>query len=370
VVVLDKGPLGQGASSRNGGQMHPGVKQPLSTLLRKHGQLGESLYQETVAAFELVEQLIADEKIDCDYRRAGHILLAYKAKHMRSIEALHRLYTDKLGVPAQVLSADDLRREIGSSAYFGGLLEERSGALQPAKYYAGLLGAARRAGADLHSHTLVRKIVQRGAHDFLVDTERGPIRAGDVLVATDGYVDSLLPGLQRRIMPIGSYMLATEPLDPATAASVSPHGHSFIDTKNFLFYWRVLADGRIVFGGRTSFGRTTAAQSRDVLYRALLRIHPQVAGTPVAAAWGGRVGFTFDRLPHFGRHGGVAYAMGYCGSGVALSTYFGTRAGAWLSGEKPSDWVKLSFPTAPLYRGNPWFLPAVGWYYGLRDRLP
>jgi glycine/D-amino acid oxidase-like deaminating enzyme len=154
------------------------------------------------------------------------------------------------------------------------------------------------------------------------------------------------------------------------AASVSPNGRAFIDTKNFLFYWRVLADRRIVFGGRTSFGRTTTAEARDVLYREMVRIHPQTSGARVAAAWGGRVGFTFDRLPHFGRHQGIAYAMGYCGSGVALSTYFGTRAGAWLAGEEPSEYAKLTFPSAPLYRGNPWFLPAVGWYYGLRDRMP
>jgi glycine/D-amino acid oxidase-like deaminating enzyme len=370
VVVLERGELGQGASSRNGGQVHPGVKLSLPTLLHKYGPLGVSLYRETVAAFELVERLIADDQIECDYRRSGHIVLAHKSRHVKRLAALHQLYSDELQISTRLLSAEDLRDEIGSSVYHGGLLEGLSGGLQPAKYYAGLLRGARRAGAELYSKTPVRRIRCLGPRDFVVDSERGSVRAGAVLVATDGYVDSVIPALQRRIVPIGSYMLATEPLPEAVAKSISPNGRSFIDTKNFLFYWRVLADNRVVFGGRTSFGRITPVAARDVLYRELVRIHPQTDGARVAAAWGGRVGFTSDRLPHFGCHDGVAYAMGYCGSGVALSTYFGTRAGAWLAGGDPSGFIKLPFRPVPLYRGNPWFLPAVGWYYGLRDRVP
>jgi len=350
--------------------VHPGVKPNLLRFLKKRGAFGRALYDETVRAFEYVESTISDRKIDCDYSLAGHIQLAAKRSHVSMLRELNRVCNDELGEPSRFIPAEDLRAESGSTGYHGGLVMERSGTLDPAKYYTGMLNSARQSGAEFHEHTHVTRIEHHGSAGLLVYTSRGTIVAKDVLVATDGYTDDALRGLQRRIVPIGSYAIATEPLAEDLARAVSPNGRSQMDTKNFLLAWRVLPDRTLLFGGRTSFRPTTVQIAREHLYQSMLDVLPQLAGVSIVSAWGGMVGFTFDRLPHAGRHRGVTYAMGYCGSGVALAPYIGFRTGAWLAGGKPPLFAQLAFRTAPLYRGRPWFLRSVGWYYQLKDRVP
>ncbi|MDQ3991862.1 MAG: FAD-binding oxidoreductase, partial [Actinomycetota bacterium] len=251
----------------------------------------------------------------------------------------------------------------------GGLAIDTGGLLHPGKWFAGLLDLAEQAGAQLHEATHVSSIRRQADGRFVVETDRGAVNARDVLVATNGYTDGAAPSLRRRIIPIGSYIIATEPLDPAVARQVSPRGRMFFDSKNFLYYWRVLEDGRMMFGGRASMAPTTVARTRDILYRAMVEIHPQLRGTRVVRAWGGNVGFTFDRIPHAGRTGGIAYALGYCGTGVALSWHLGRRMGAWMAGDDPPPFVGLRFPIPPAGAASSRFLPAAGLYYRLRDRI-
>jgi glycine/D-amino acid oxidase-like deaminating enzyme len=171
------------------------------------------------------------------------------------------------------------------------------------------------------------------------------------------------------VIPIGSYIIATARLSDDLAHSAIPNRRMLFDSKNFLHYWRLSADNRMLFGGRASFAPTTIAKAREWLYAAMLQIHPQLAGVQVEHAWGGQVGFTVDRMPHIGRTKGITYALGYCGTGVAMSTYFGQLAADWIAGgELPACWQR-PFPAVPLYREKPWFLPAVGWYYAALDRL-
>ena len=205
----------------------------------------------------------------------------------------------------------------------------------------------------------------------MVETDRGAILARDVLVATNGYTDGVAPWLRRRIIPIGSYIIASEPLPEDLVRELSPNGRAFFDTKNFLYYWHISADRRMVFGGRASFLPTSIDHTAAILHRGLLRVHPQMAGRRIEYAWGGNVGFTWDRMPHAGRtEDGIAYAMGCCGTGVALMTHLGTAMGAWLAGGDPPVLTSISFPLvrAP-YEGRPWFLPIVGEWYRLQDRL-
>jgi glycine/D-amino acid oxidase-like deaminating enzyme len=172
------------------------------------------------------------------------------------------------------------------------------------------------------------------------------------------------------VIPIGSYMIATEPLSEALASEVSPRRHRFFDTKNFLFYWGLTADRRVVFGGRASFVPTSVERTARILHRGLLEVYPQLRGIRVEYAWGGQLGFTFDRMPHVGRMGGVTYATGCCGSGVAIMPHLGTRIGEWVGGAQPPALAALDFPLVPApYEGRPWFLPFVGEWYRLRDRL-
>jgi glycine/D-amino acid oxidase-like deaminating enzyme len=266
---------------------------------------------------------------------------------------------------------ETLRDEIGSNAYFGALAVPNSALLHPGRYFAGLVAAAERAGADLHEEARARSIRREEGGRFVVETARGTIRARDVFVATNGYTDGVVPSLRRRIIPIGSYIIASEPLSEALANELSPKGRSFFDTKNFLYYWHVSADRRMVFGGRASFMPTSIDQTAEILHRGLLEVHPQLADFRIEYAWGGNVGFTFDRMPHVGRtREGVTYAMGCCGTGVALMTHLGTKVGQWLAGGEAPVLARLKFPLVPApFEGRPWFLPFAGEWFRLQDRL-
>jgi glycine/D-amino acid oxidase-like deaminating enzyme len=370
VTLIEARTLGWGASTRNGGIVHPGYKWGPRELLARYGdETGRLLYQETLESYDLVKRLIADEAIDCDFREVGQLELAYAPSHVPEL-AHARDGLASVGVEASVIPRDRLREEIGSDAYYGGLVVELSGLLHPGRYLAGLVTAADRAGADLHERVRARSIRRQADGRFVVETDRGAILAGEVIVATNGYTDGVAPALRRRVMPIGSYIIASEPLPEDLARELSPKGRAFFDTKNFLFYWHVSADRRMIFGGRASFLPTSIDRTAAILHRGLLEVHPQLAGYRIEYAWGGNVGFTFDRMPHAGRMDGVTYAVGCCGTGVALMTNLGTRLGGWLAGDEPPALARLRFPLVPApFEGRPWFLPIVGEWYRLQDRL-
>jgi glycine/D-amino acid oxidase-like deaminating enzyme len=371
VTLLEAHSLGYGASTRNGGIVHAGYKWGPRELIKRYGaDTGRALYRETLDGYETVKRLISSEAIDCDFREVGHLELAYAPSH---VEELHHAQESlaSMGTETSFVPREEIRSEIGSDAYFGALVVPSSGLLHPGRYFSGLADAAASAGADLHEQVRALKIHRRAAGAFEVETERGTIAARDVFVATNGYTDGVVPSLRRRIIPIGSYIIASEPLPEELAREISPKGRSFFDTKNFLYYWHVSADRRMVFGGRASFMPTSIDQTAAILHKGLLEVHPQLAGYRIDYAWGGNVGFTFDRMPHVGRTSrGVAYAMGCCGTGVALMTHLGTKVGEWLAGGEAPALARLKFPLVPApYEGRPWFLPFAGEWFRLQDRL-
>ena len=333
VTLLEAKTLGWGASTRNGGIVHPGYKWGPTELIERYGdETGRALYRETLDGYETVKRLVAEEAIDCDFREVGYLELAYGPSHVPGLEHEHAALAS-MGVASTVVPRDRLREEIGSDAYFGGLVVPGSGLIHPGRYFTGLAAAADRAGADLHEGVRARTIRRQADGRFVVETDRGAILADDVFVATNGYTDGVAPSLRRRIIPIGSYIIATEPLPEELAREISPKGRAFFDTKNFLYYWHISADRRMVFGGRASMMPTSIEHTAAILERGLLKVHPQLAGQRIEYAWGGNVGFTFDRMPHAGRtKDGIAYAMGCCGTGVALMTHLGTKMGEWLGG--------------------------------------
>lgn len=370
VTLLEAMTLGFGASTRNGGIVHPGYKWGPRQLARRHGdETGLALYQETLDGYEIVKQLITEEAIDCDFREVGHVELAYAPSHVRDLHQ-QREGLATVGVPSLIVPRERIREEIGSDAYHGALVVPGSGLLHPGRYFAGLAAAADRAGADLHEGVRARTIRRQADGRFVVETERGAVLARDVLVATNGYTDGVAPSLRRRIIPIGSYIIASEPLPEELVRELSPKGRAFFDTKRFLYYWHVSTDRRMVFGGRASFMPTSIEHTAGILHRGLLEVHPQLVGRRIDYAWGGNVGFTWDRMPHAGRTAdGVAYALGCCGTGIALMTHLGTKMGAWLAGGEAPVLTKLKFPLVPVpYEGRPWFLPIVGEWYRLHDR--
>jgi glycine/D-amino acid oxidase-like deaminating enzyme len=368
VVVVEAGGTGAGASSRNGGMVIPELKLGPAALVRRHRELGRAMIGDVLEAYAYTRDLIALEAIACDWAETGGLLLAHHPAQVAGLAAAAAEWTE-LGEPARFLTRDELATEVGSDAYAAGFLLERTAAVQPARLHRALLERARGAGADIHHHTPATRIERRGSR-FRVHTTRGAIDAGDVLVAANAYVDGVCPPLRRRVLPIGSFIIATEPLPPELARAVMPGGRMCFDTKHLLNYWRLSPDRRMVFGGRASLGHTTVGEARDVLHAQMLRIHPQLAGVMVTHAWGGNVAVTRDRLPHCGRLDGIAYATGCNGTGIALATWFGARAAAWMAREQELPaFAQVPFRPIPFRGARRAWLPAAGAALRSADRF-
>jgi glycine/D-amino acid oxidase-like deaminating enzyme len=377
VLVVDAHPIGWGASTRNGGMVIPELTSGPAALEKSLGPLGRRLYAEVNEAFDHVEALAAgpSPQIACDYTRTGQLYLAHAERVVPALQAMAREHGDELGEPVRFVPRPELGAEVGSHAYHGGVVFERTGGLHPARFHRGLVARARAAGATVVGGVRVRSIAPRagvGAGHRVTTTARDAevaIDAGEVVVCTNAYADDAVPALARRVLPVGSFIIATEVLDDELARSVSPRGRMLVDSKNFLFYWRLTPDRRVLFGGRRSLARSSLAQAREFLYASMVAVHPQLAGVAVARAWGGDVAITFDRLPHAGRIDGAWYATGCNGSGVALNTWMGMRIGRHLAGGGPPPaFAELPHRPIPLHRWRRAYLPAVGVLMRWHDR--
>jgi glycine/D-amino acid oxidase-like deaminating enzyme len=370
VTVLEQHHLGWGASSRNGGFVLQGYKPEMEELARMVGSdRARRMFQLTLDAMRLLERTINEEAIACDFSRCGALTLAAKRSHLPALEQSAHFLKHQLRYETELLGPTDLRREIGSARYHGALLDPGGCSLQPAKYVQGLAHAAGRVGARLLEQTEVTRLQKRRAL-FEVQTSRGSFRAREVLAATNGYTPPALGKLRRRVIPIGSYIIATEPLTNDMASRLIPRGRVLSDTKNLLYYFRLSPDNRMVFGGRASFTPASPRRSAAILRAGMAEVFPELADTKIEYAWSGKVAYSIDHLPHAGQLGGIYYSMGYCGHGVAMATYLGTRMGEVIagSGQLP-DLGGKRFKAVPLFNGFPWFLPLAGGYYRIRDRL-
>lgn len=368
VVVFEAGDLGRGASTRNAGMVIPELKQGLRSLRRRYGPLASPLVAAVHEAFELVEKLVHERRIDCDYRRSGGLLLAHHPRQVATLRELTDELVEDLGETARFVPRGELAAEIGTARYEAAMLMEATGGLHPASYHAGLLRLARTAGAAVHEHTRVTSI-EAHQSEFSVMTTRGVLHAGDVLVAANAYVDRSFPPLQRRVLPVGSFIIATEPLPPELASQLIPNNRMCFDTRHFVRYWRRTPDDRLLFGGRAGLAPTSVVRARDTLYQKMLGVYPQLHGARISHAWGGNVAITRDRLPHCGRIDGIAYATGCNGTGLALATWFGLQMAKSLTGERLPVFSDLPFPRVPLHRWRRAWLPAAGWVLQGLDRI-
>ncbi len=377
VAVLDAERIGWGASSRNGGMVSGGLKVAGSGLETTHGP--EKARQITLcaaASFPFLEETIAREGIDCDYLRCGRYNAAYGRRHYDALAAKAEFLAEVTGLPTEVVPKSRQREALGSDHYNGGLKVAATGSLHPGKYARGLAAAAERAGATLVDGVRVQGIARDGA-GFRLRTDRGEMRADAVLVATNGYslnkAGTALPWLARRLVPLNSYIIATEELPEETIERLFPGRRMISDTKRVLNYFRPSPDGkRVLWGGRASFRAATARQTAVALHRYMVECFPELRDVKVTHAWTGYVAFTFDWLPHIGVQDGVHYAAGCQGSGVAMATWLGHNAALKMAGAANAPFALdgLPFPTRPLYAGDPsWFLPIVGEWYRLRDRI-
>jgi len=373
-LVIDSAEPGWGCSSRNGGQVSTGIKPDFASLERQFGhETAFAVHREGQRALSWIGDFIEDEEIDCDYRVCGRFFGAHTARHYDKLARKFESQPAGLEMKAFLVPRSEQSAEIDTSFYHGGLVQCQHAAVDPAAYHQGILERVIESGASVIGHTRATSIERsRDGAGFVVDTDRGRVRAGEVVVATSGYTSRLTPWHQRRVFPIGTYMIATEDLGDTVARSLIPSGRMIVDTRRIVVYYRLSPDGRrILFGGRVSLNETNPRISAPRLHDHMTTIFPQLQEAKVSHSWMGFVGWTFQHMPHLGRHDGIWYSIGYCGSGVALASYFGTRLGQQVLGleEGQSVLSDLPFRTRPLYYGKPWFLSAsVGWY-GLLDRL-
>ncbi len=379
VAVFEAETFGWGASSRNGGMVLTGMKLPVPTLIKRYGrETVRRMYAASLESIDLVEQIVREENIDCNFSRCGHLEVACKQAHFDAYEKSVALIKREFNHELSIIPKSGLRGEIGSDIYFGGMVDETSAGLNPARYVAGLALAAQRTGASLYDHTRVETVASQAtgsARKFLVRTSRGTITAREVILASGAYTTAATPALRKKIIPIGSYIIATEVLPADLARELSPRNRMIYDSKHFLYYYRLTPDNRMLFGGRAAFfpeTENTVRRSAEILRRGMISVYPQLRHAEVEFVWGGTLDFTLDVMPHAGKIDGMYFAAGFAGHGVAAATWFGAKLAGLICGDPndiPFDGIK--FPAAPLglRSGNTWALPLAGAWYKILDWL-
>ena len=371
-AIFEVGLPGQGCSTKNGGQISTSIKPSLEKLSAKFGtQNGIAIRQEGENALNWIGDFITSEKIDCNFSRVGRYHAAHTQKHYELITRDAEKVNRSEGIEAFAVPKAEQLKELGSDVYHGGVVFPRHASVDPGKYHRGLLQRVVDAGVDVFGQCAVLNIEQT-SDGFVITTQKGKVKARDVIIATNGYTSNLTPWLQKRVIPIGSYIISTEELDPVVVNELFPTNRIVSDTCKVIYYYRTSPDRkRILFGGRVSATETNPLLSGPKLLEDLYRIFPQIEGIKISHSWTGTVAYTFDEMAHTGQHNGMYYSMGYCGSGVSMASYLGMRLGQKVLGlvEGKTAFDDLPFPTRPLYNGRPWFLPAVVSWYRMQDRI-
>jgi len=370
VTIFDRNTVGWGASSRNGGMATPGLKQGIQKIYKMYGsKLAHEFWKASVDAIDLIEEIVDEHSIDCDWQRNGHASLATKPSHAPRLKQYGSWLEKKFGHVQNYIPKNQIRDEIGSDAYHGALTDEISGGLHASKYVYGLATTVSNLGVQLCEHTDVLDIEKNDSNYFRLITSAGDVRAKKVIVATNGYTDRLVPGLKPLIFPVGSYIVVTEPLSEDLQKIISPKKRMYYDSKWFLNYFRLTPDGRMLWGGRNDLSTDLDLDdSAKRLTKELYSILPDLRDIPITHTWTGKLGITFDLMPHIGEKNGIYYAFGYGGHGLSIATYLGTEIGLLLSGKKDrSPFMEISHQTMFFYRNRPWFIPFAARYFRFLD---
>lgn len=370
-LVLEAGGVGTGCSSRNGGQVAYSIKPSFGSLKEKFGaDPAFRICREGLEAVAYLRSLTAREAA-CGWREDGCFFGAHTARHFERMARDADHQPRGLEQRISVVQRADQTSEIATDFYHGGCVYPDDASVDPTGLLLFLLGRAADSGASVVDHCPVDAVKPtRGGFEVL--TARGIVQARQVLLATNGYTGPLSPWHRRRVIPIGSYQIATEPLGADRVRSLIPRGRNIVDSRRVVVYFRPSADGeRIVFGGRAALSEQDPLACVPRLRQMMGRIFPQLTSVRVSHAWVGWVAYTFDTLPHLGRHDGIYYCMGYCGQGVPLAPYFGKRIGQQMLGleEGRTALDGLPFPSRPYYRGTPWFLAPSVFAYRMMDAI-
>jgi glycine/D-amino acid oxidase-like deaminating enzyme len=374
VEVFEKDTVAFGASGRNGGMATTGMSIGFRDAIARYGFPSAAAYFLAYNdAIDTVEKLVGEEGIDCDFARTGKMNLAAKPAHLDGLRKTHDVLAERLDYPTELLSASDLRSEIGSDFYHGAMVDPKGAGLHVGKFTKGLAESAARLGVRIHEKAAVEHVRRLGGSRHELVTSRGTVQADQVLVATSGYTARPFRWLQVRLAPVGSFIIVTEPLGKEVCDQLLPNRRMASDSKNLLYYFRITPDQRLLFGGRARFSMTDPhadEKSGRILRKAMISVFPQLANVQVDYCWGGKVDMSMDRMVHAGEHDGLFYSVGYSGHGVQMATHMGKQMAEYLGGnEDANPWRDLPFKRIPGHVGPPWFLPFAGGYYKVKDLI-
>lgn len=371
VVLLEADTIGNAASGRNGGMCNNGFAQNYAVMSHTHGrEVADRLYKAFDRGVDLVERLVQEEQIDCSFARVGKLKLAAKPEHYDMLARSQELLAAGPDPEARMVHRSEMRDEVGTDRYHGGLLFPKSAGMHVGRFVRGLATAAARQGAEVHEYAPVTGLKQT-AGGQRIETPKGSIEARQVLLASGISQVGPLGWIRRRIVPVGAFLIVTEPLSPNDLARLMPTGRMVVDTRNLVVYWRLTPDNRLLFGGRARFAGSNPQsdqKSGEILKAAMVDVFPELAGTRIDYCWGGLVDMTRDRLPRAGERNGIYYSMGYSGHGTHMSTLMGHIMADVMDGKPDlNPWKDFAWPAIPGYFGRPWFLPILGAYYRLKD---
>lgn len=370
VVVLERDEIGAGASSRNGGIVHPTLGVSGKELIKRLGnERAVDVYNIIFESFEFLQQLIEEEWIDCHFNISGGFEGAANPKHLDHMRERRDLLEEVFDHHTSVIGAKERNKYVGSDRYHGGWFDPIGATVHPARLVYGLGEAALRAGAELHPLTPAVGIEHKGSK-FLVNTSRGEIQAEQVVVASNGYLGDLVPEMRRRIIPINIVAAATEPMPGELMDRMFPKRYCYWDSFRLFHYYQRTEDDRLVFGGVSGLRRGSVMGEAAVFHNRMTRIFPELGEVKLEFAWEGNVAITFDRLPHLGQMEGIHYALGFNGDGVLLGCYLGSKVAEMVLGEgEPVPLAKIPFPAMAFYRRRTWFMPLARAFYGFLDAV-
>ncbi|WP_233853060.1 NAD(P)/FAD-dependent oxidoreductase [Paraburkholderia sp. HD33-4] len=348
VVVLEAQQVGFGASGRNGGFVFGGYSLDCADLLKTLGPTrARELYALTTDAVELMRKRIARHRIDCDATDAGVILANWFDEPTR-LEAQRRLMRDSFGVDWEPIAADELAAQLKTNRYHGGLFERNAFHFHPLKYVVGVAAAATQAGATIHERSPVVSLRRDGA-GFVVETPQGALDARHVVMAGGGYARNVYARVERAVLPIATYVMATEPLGERLSDAIATRAAVY-DTRFAFDYYRPLPDTRILWGGRISVRDREPEAIARLLRQDLLKVYPQLRDVRIEHAWGGLMSYARHKMPQIGRSAdGVWYAVGFGGHGMAPTTVSGELLAAAIAGERPVPDAFASFGLTRTY---------------------
>ncbi|MDO3436561.1 FAD-binding oxidoreductase [Rhizobium sp. CBN3] len=373
VQLFDRQALGLAASGRNGGMSSGSIRPGRKDLVRRFGQeRAQAILLEGKAAREDLWRFLRDENVECDFSLSGAFNGAMTADQADELRRQADFLHQNLGIEAYPVERADVPKFIGTDLYVGGLVRKDIGGLQPAKLLAAMIDLASSSSAIIHENTAVLGSTSE-AGGVRIQTQRGEVFARKLLVCTDGYTDGFDPWLRRRLVPVRSRIIATEPLDREVMDRLMPPRMMYGDLRKLSYYYRPSHDGsRILFGGRDGTTEGDSAAPIEHLRSELARLFPELAGIGLTHSWFGYVAMNRDMIPRMFSRGNTVYATGYCGSGVVWARWLGKKAACKILGDGEQSRSAFDFDAAPravpFFNGKPWFIPIVYSMYARHDK--